>query len=163
MKSFFIEIETFGLRQTNLADELGYFWPNYQHSFWYSESLVHFFPSFNHYFYKKLSLYIHIPNIYLGLEFEFDLGLQRIRDLAFGCPQSVARDIVIRSVLLSNSSSSTIYVLHDPLDWLASINKNPIMEFYDTHLSVLLHCFFSFQSNSNLGVLKFHALVISSF
>ena len=31
---------------------------------------------FNHSFYKKLSLYIHIPNIYLGLGFEF--WLQRI-------------------------------------------------------------------------------------
>jgi hypothetical protein len=38
----------------------------------------------NHYFYKKLSLYIHIPNIYLGLGFEF--GPQRIRDLAIMCP-----------------------------------------------------------------------------
>ena len=43
------------------------------------------FPLFNHYFYIKLSLFIHIhiPNIYLGLGFEF--GLQRIRDLAFMC------------------------------------------------------------------------------
>ena len=41
------------------------------------------FPLFNHYFYKKQSLYIHIPNIYLGLGFEF--GPQRIRDL-FMCP-----------------------------------------------------------------------------
>ena len=45
--------------------------------------LVQCFPLFKHYFYKKLSLYIHIPNIYLGLEFEF--GLQRIWDLAFVC------------------------------------------------------------------------------
>ena len=29
---------------------------------------------FNHYFYKKLSLYIHISNIYLGLGFEFEFG-----------------------------------------------------------------------------------------
>ena len=29
------------------------------------------FPLFKHYFYKKLSLFIHIPNIYLGLGFEF--------------------------------------------------------------------------------------------
>ena len=36
-------------------------------------------------FYKKLSLYSHIPNIYLGLGF----GPQRIGDLAFVCPQSV--------------------------------------------------------------------------
>jgi hypothetical protein len=42
------------------------------------------FPLFNHYFYIKLGLYIHIPNIYLGLRFEF--GPQRIKDLAFVCP-----------------------------------------------------------------------------
>ena len=35
--------------------------------------------------YKTLSLYIHIPNIYLGLGFEFEFGRQRIRDLAFVC------------------------------------------------------------------------------
>ena len=39
---------------------------------------------FNHYFCSKLSLYIHIPNNYLRLGFEF--GPQRIRDLAFVCP-----------------------------------------------------------------------------
>ena len=43
-----------------------------------SESLVRCFPLINHYFYKKLSLYIQIPNIYLGLGFEF--GPQRTRD-----------------------------------------------------------------------------------
>ena len=37
----------------------------------------------NHYFYNNLCLYIQIPNIYLGLGFEF--GPQRIRDLAFLC------------------------------------------------------------------------------
>ena len=42
------------------------------------------FPLINHYFYKKLSLYIQIPNIYLGLGFEF--GSQRIKDLVFECP-----------------------------------------------------------------------------
>ena len=42
------------------------------------------FPLINHYFYKKLSLYIQITNVYLGLEFEF--GPQRIRDLAIVCP-----------------------------------------------------------------------------
>ena len=40
------------------------------------------FPLIKHYFYKKLSLYIQIPNIYLGSGFEF--GLQR--DLAIVCP-----------------------------------------------------------------------------
>ena len=42
------------------------------------------FPLFHHHFYKKLSLYIYIANIYLGLGFEF--GPNRIRDLAFVCP-----------------------------------------------------------------------------
>ena len=42
------------------------------------------FPFYDHYFYKKLSLCIHIHNIYLGLEFEF--GPQIIMDLAFVCP-----------------------------------------------------------------------------
>ena len=45
------------------------------------------FPLFNHYFYKKLSLYIQLPNIYLGVGFEF--GPQRIWDLALVCPWSV--------------------------------------------------------------------------
>ena len=35
-------------------------------------------------FYKKLSLYIQILNIHLGLGFEF--RLQRVRDLAIVCP-----------------------------------------------------------------------------
>ena len=30
------------------------------------------------------------PNIYLGLGFEFEYTLQRIRDLAIVCPQSVS-------------------------------------------------------------------------
>jgi hypothetical protein len=36
------------------------------------------FSLFNHYFYKKLSLYIHIPNIYLGLGFELNLGRKEL-------------------------------------------------------------------------------------
>ena len=46
----------------------GYFRPNYQHPFWYSESLVHVQPIFL----QKLKLY--------------EFGPQRIRDLAFVCP-----------------------------------------------------------------------------
>jgi hypothetical protein len=42
------------------------------------------FPLINHYFYKKLSIYIQIPNIYLGLGFDFRPG--RFRDLAIVCP-----------------------------------------------------------------------------
>ena len=55
------------------------------------------FSSFNHYFYKKLSLYIHIPNTYLGLGFEF--GPQRIRDLAF---MSILQYIEYASTILNN-------------------------------------------------------------
>ena len=47
------------------------------------------FPLINHYFYKKLRLYIRIPYIYLGLGFEFEFGLQRIRDLSFVYLQSL--------------------------------------------------------------------------
>ena len=57
-----------------------------------------YFLLFNHYFYKKLSLYIHISNMYLGLGFEF--GPQRIRDLAFVCPLSVIWNITFRVTLL---------------------------------------------------------------
>ena len=42
------------------------------------------FSLINHYFNKKLHLYKEIPNVYLGLGFEF--GPQRIRDLAIVCP-----------------------------------------------------------------------------
>jgi hypothetical protein len=38
------------------------------------------FPLIDRYFFKKLSLYIQIPKIYVGLGFEF--GPQKIRDLA---------------------------------------------------------------------------------
>ena len=43
------------------------------------------FPLINHYFYNKLSLYIRIQKIYLGLGFEFEFGPQRVRDLAIVC------------------------------------------------------------------------------
>ena len=60
----------------------GVFRPNHQHPFWYSESLVHVFHTL--FLKKTLNLYIYIPNICLGLGFEF--GPQRIRDLASVCP-----------------------------------------------------------------------------
>ena len=63
---------------------MGCFQPNYQHPFWYSESLVRVFHYSTIISTKKLSLYFHIPNIYLGPGF----GPQRIRDLAFVCPWS---------------------------------------------------------------------------
>ena len=80
---------TFGLRQTNWADKFcgiwGIFGRTISAHFGTVSPLSMFFSLFNnHYFYKRLSLYIHIPNVYLGLGFEF--GPQRIRDLAFMCP-----------------------------------------------------------------------------
>ena len=41
-----------------------------------------------HYFLKWFG-FIHIPNIHLGLGFEFEFWLQRIRDLVIGCPEFV--------------------------------------------------------------------------
>ena len=66
---------------------LGYFWLIYQHSFFVLRVPCPCFSLINQYFYKKLDHYIQIPNIYLGLGFEF--GRQRIRDLAIMCPLSV--------------------------------------------------------------------------
>ena len=74
MKPFFIEIQNFWAWEDKQGKQimwrLGYFRPNYQHPFWYSESLAHVF----HYSIiistKKLSLYIHIFNIFSGLGFE---------------------------------------------------------------------------------------------
>jgi hypothetical protein len=37
-------------------------------------------------FLEKISLYIHIPIIYLGLGLELEFRPQRIRDVAFVCP-----------------------------------------------------------------------------
>jgi hypothetical protein len=59
------------LGQTNLADKFWGIWPNYQQPFWYSTDLVHVFQSST------------IPNVYLGLGFEFEFGPQMIKDLAF--------------------------------------------------------------------------------
>ena len=39
-------------------------WPNYRHPFWYSESM---FSVIQRLFLQKLSIYIHIQNIYLGI------------------------------------------------------------------------------------------------
>ena len=47
MKPFFIEIPNFWAWTDKLGrsilGNLGYFWPNYQHTFWYCESLAHVF------------------------------------------------------------------------------------------------------------------------
>jgi hypothetical protein len=70
------------LGQTIWADKLWGIWGIFGHFGTVSPC----FPLINHYFYKKLSLYIQIPNIYLGLGFEFEFGPHRISDLAIVCP-----------------------------------------------------------------------------
>ena len=65
---FSLKSQTFGLRQTNWLIN---FWT---FGFLGQTTIIST---------KKLSFYIHIPNIHLGLRFEF--GPQRIRDLAFVC------------------------------------------------------------------------------
>ena len=92
-EGFFIKIPNIGLGQTNWADK---FWSLGFSDNLSAPSLVLWVPcpfllSINHYFYKKTSLYIHIPNIYLGLGFEFEFRPQRVKDLAIICRQSVAQ------------------------------------------------------------------------
>ena len=48
---------------------------------------------------KKLSLYIQLPNIYLGLGSEF--GPQRIRDLAIMCPPYVSQTMHCFALILT--------------------------------------------------------------
>ena len=87
--------QTFGLGQTIWADKLWGIWNifgQFISTHFGIVSPLFPFPLFNHYFYKNQSLYIHIPNIYLGLGFEF--GPQRIRNLDIGCPLSMSVSIM---------------------------------------------------------------------
>ena len=77
MKPFIIEIHKFWA----WADKLGKT---------ISTHILHY--SINHCFYKKLRLYVRIPNIYLGLGFEFEFGPQRIKYLLFSLDVSIVRD-----------------------------------------------------------------------
>ena len=87
-EGFFLKIPNFWAWADKLGQKIsghfGYFRSNYKDPFWYSESLVHVFHYSTIISTKKLSLYIHILNIYLGLGFDF--GSQRFRDLVFVCP-----------------------------------------------------------------------------
>ena len=78
---------------------LGFFRPIFQHPFRVLWAPCPCFPLINYYFYKELSLYIRIPNIHLELGFE--IGPQRIRNLAIVCPQSVRLTITEVYLLLS--------------------------------------------------------------
>jgi hypothetical protein len=66
---FSFKFRTFGLGQTNWADKLGIFSAKLSAPILVQWGPCPCFSLFNHYFYKKLSLYIHILNIYLELGF----------------------------------------------------------------------------------------------
>ena len=71
------------------------------------------FSLFKDYFYKKLSLYIHILNIYLGLGFEFEFGLQRI---SFNLRVSVIRagaDLQIYLILFVDKTNFSCGLLYN--------------------------------------------------
>ena len=57
------KFQTFGLGQTNWADEFWGIWGIFGRTILVLWVSCPCFPLFNHYFYKKLSLSIHIPNI----------------------------------------------------------------------------------------------------
>ena len=77
--------QTFELGRTIWADKFWGIWGIFgQFIIVYFGTVSPCFLLINHYFCEKLSLYIKIPNIYLGLGFEF--GPQRIWDLAIVCP-----------------------------------------------------------------------------
>ena len=85
---FSLKSRTFGLGQTNWADKFktisGIFVQTINTQFGTVSSLS--ILQYSTIISKKLSLYIQISNIYLGLGFEFEFGPQRIRDIAFVCP-----------------------------------------------------------------------------
>ena len=74
MKTFSSRSQTFGPGQKIWADK---FWTfrvfsaNLSTPIFSTVGPLYMFPLINHYFYKKLTLYIQIPNIYLGMGFEF--------------------------------------------------------------------------------------------
>ena len=89
MKSFFIEIQNFwagkfwgiwGIFHQIISTHFG------------TVILLSMFSIIQPLFLQKLSLYIQIPNINLGLGFEF--GPKRIMDLAIVCPQSVRLEYI---------------------------------------------------------------------
>ena len=85
---FSLKSRTFGLGQTNWADKFWGIWGIFCQTLgthFGTVSPLFIFSIIQPLFLqKKLSLYIHIPHIYLGLGFEF--GPHRITDLAFLCP-----------------------------------------------------------------------------
>ena len=83
---FSLKSQTFGLGQTNWADKSWGIWRVLGQTFRTRFETVHVF-HYSTIISTKLSLYIHIPNIYLEMGFEFEP--QSIRDLAFMYPQSV--------------------------------------------------------------------------
>ena len=82
-EDFFIEIQNFLAGQTNWAHKFlgiwGIFGQTISTHFGTMSPLSMFF-IIQPLFLQKTMLYIHIPNIYLGLDFEFKFGPHRISD-----------------------------------------------------------------------------------
>ena len=88
---FSLKSRIFGLEQTNWADKFWGIWGIFGQIISTHFDKVSPLPMISIiqplFLHKKLSISIHIPNIYLGLSFVF--GSQRIRDIASVCPYSV--------------------------------------------------------------------------
>ena len=85
MKTFFIEVPNFWVWADKLGKcilrYLGYFWPNYQHPFWYSVVSPLSMLPFNHYFYKKLSVYTQTQILIWDWDLNFGLRVSVVRSL----------------------------------------------------------------------------------
>ena len=86
---FSLKSKNFGLGQTIWVDKIcgiGGIFGQFISTHFGTVSPLSMFSINQPLFLQKLSFYIHIPNIYLGLGFEFEFGQLRIRDVAFVCP-----------------------------------------------------------------------------
>ena len=93
-EAFFIEIQNFGVWADKLGrlimGHLGYFLPNYQHYFWYSESLVHVFHYSTIILQKTKPLYI--------LDWDLNLGCTELAIY----PQSVVQYYIEKPCYMSS-------------------------------------------------------------
>jgi hypothetical protein len=98
MKPFFIKIPNFGLGQISWADRFWGIFGRFISTHFGTVSPLSMFSINQPLFLQKTKpFYIQIPNIYLGLGFEFEFGSQRIRDLAIVCTYFVVTRIFFRS------------------------------------------------------------------
>ena len=126
------------------------------------------FPLINHSLYKKLSLYIQIRNIHLGLRFEF--GPQRIRDLAIVCPYSVIQTNEWENKLTVLYKACTIYNLNIS----SQLTKMTVIDFFfskyvlyllicDMSTCICIQCLWSQTQYANTVYRIFRWLIMSIF